>query len=70
MVIVEVQYYGDFDVLQTKSVWVHHSLTSFSKKSLTVDVDHDRYGEGTERELKQLGFSKIKTVEIPCGGDC
>lgn len=64
--IVRLVAYGDFDVPQTRSVWVGPANTEVpSSTTYGKDADLDR----AEKDLKARGFSKARTRVLAVGGD-
>jgi len=68
MVVIEVQRYGDFGILQTDSIWVHMEINKFDMKKLP-DMDNERSPTLLIEELQHLGFSRLKTRKVPVGGN-
>jgi hypothetical protein len=69
MVVIEIQGYGDFDIVQTKSVWVHSELPkSFKIEHLNL-VGADRDSNRIEKLLKKNGFKRAHTQAVTYGGN-
>lgn len=65
MVIIELKQYGDFDILQTDSVWYNAELTSFNP----IDFPTDRTTNAARAYLRDHGFTEMKTKSCVVGGD-
>ena len=72
MVFIEIQGYGDYDIVQTRSIWVNPELPkSFKIEQLHLgDVDADRTPDRIEKLLHEQGFKQVHTQAVIYGGDC
>lgn len=70
MLIVNVEKYSDFSIPVTISTWMSHDYNSLSQTGLSnAQFDNDREVKNAERELRNLGFKKIKAAVITVGGN-
>ena len=71
MVFIEIQGYGDFDTLQTRSIWVNPNLPKSFKveRPRLGDVGNDRTPDRIERLLHEQGFKQVHTHKIEFGGN-
>lgn len=68
MVVLELKRYGDFDILQTHSIWVNTDLDTFDAKSIGC-FDNDKELDSAIKALKLAGFENVKTKSITVGGN-
>ena len=70
MLIVNLEKYSDFDMPVTVSTWMSQDYDSLIQTGLTSSrFENDREVEKAERELKSLGFKKMKVAVIRVGGN-
>lgn len=57
MIILELKRYGDFDILQTHSVWINLNISSFDVATLE-DFRNDRDPSNAIEQLEAAGSEK------------
>lgn len=70
MLFVSLNRYGDFDMLQTDSVWYSEYFDNLSQTGLTADMfENDENVNKAKAALKGLGFKTVKLSDITVGGN-
>lgn len=71
MLVVEVQGYGDFDILRTEALFYHPDMnkkSSFNVSSLG-DFGNDKTPDRLIAALKKAGFKPLHSQQITFGGN-
>ena len=64
--VVRLVAYGDFDIPQTRSVWVAPANTTVPP---SATYGRDTNIERAERDLQDAGFTKVHTRVLTVGGE-